>query len=86
MKTRDQDVGYALIPAISPGKGVRGQDFVSMSGGSVTVLNPNTEYPQQAFELLAFMNSAEMIKARTGTPRSRPGRTSTRRSSRATRS
>ncbi|MEO3825660.1 extracellular solute-binding protein [Actinomadura sp. B10D3] len=69
MKTRDQDVGYALIPAVSAGKGVRGQSFVSMSGGSVTVLNPNTKYPQQAFELLAFMNSPEMVKARmAGTP------------------
>ncbi|TDC86513.1 extracellular solute-binding protein [Actinomadura sp. 7K507] len=69
MKTRDEDVGYALIPAVSPARGVRGQSFVSMSGGSVTVLNPNTDYPQQAFELLAFMNSAEMIKKRTaGTP------------------
>ncbi|TDD32024.1 extracellular solute-binding protein [Actinomadura sp. KC06] len=69
MRTRDQDVGYALIPAVVPGKGVRGQSFVSMSGGAVTVMNPNTKYPQQAFELLAFMNSAEMTKARTaGTP------------------
>ncbi|MFI0368866.1 extracellular solute-binding protein [Actinomadura sp. 1N219] len=69
MRTRDQDVGYALIPAVAPGKGVRGQSFVSMSGGAVTVMNPNTKYPQQAFELLAFMNSAEMTKARTaGTP------------------
>ncbi|WP_141584911.1 extracellular solute-binding protein [Actinomadura sp. WMMA1423] len=69
MKTRDQDVGYALIPAVSPGRGLRGQSFVSMSGGAVTVLNPNTKYPQQAFELLAFMNSPEMVKARTaGTP------------------
>lgn len=69
MKSRDQDVGYALIPAVAPGRGVRGQSFVSMSGGAVTVLNPNTKYPQQAFELLAFMNSAAMTKARTaGTP------------------
>lgn len=69
MATRDQDVGYALIPAVSQGRGLRGQSFVSMSGGSVTVLNPNTKYPQQAFELLAFMNSPEMVKARTaGTP------------------
>ncbi|MES9602443.1 extracellular solute-binding protein [Actinomadura sp. NPDC000929] len=69
MAGRDQDVGYALIPAVSQGRGVRGQSFVSMSGGSVTVLNPNTRYPQQAFELLAFMNSPEMVKARTaGTP------------------
>ena len=69
MRTRDQDVGYALIPAVAPGGGVRGQSFASMSGGSITVLNPSTKYPQQAFELLAFMNSAEMTKARTaGTP------------------
>ncbi|MFD0535480.1 extracellular solute-binding protein [Actinomadura luteofluorescens] len=69
MATRDQDVGYALIPAASQGRGLRGQSFVSMSGGSVTVLNPNTKFPQQAFELLAFMNSPEMVKARTaGTP------------------
>ncbi|WUI02850.1 extracellular solute-binding protein [Spirillospora sp. NBC_00431] len=69
MKTRDQDVGYALIPAVTPGGGVRGRSFVSMSGGPVSVLNPGTKFPQQAFELLAFMNSAEMIKARTaGTP------------------
>ncbi|WP_084265948.1 extracellular solute-binding protein [Actinomadura macra] len=69
MRTRDQDVGYALIPAVSPGRGVRGQSFVSMSGGAVTVLNPSTKHPQQAFELLAFMNSAAMTKARTaGTP------------------
>jgi multiple sugar transport system substrate-binding protein len=69
MKDRDETVGYAMIPAITPGKGIRGRDFVSMSGGSVTVLNPNTRFPQQAFELLAFMNSPEMVKARTaGTP------------------
>jgi multiple sugar transport system substrate-binding protein len=69
MKDRDETVGYAMIPAITPGKGIRGRDFVSMSGGGVTVLNPNTKFPQQAFELLAFMNSPEMVKARiAGTP------------------
>jgi multiple sugar transport system substrate-binding protein len=40
-----------------------------MSGGAATVLNPNTKYPQQAYELLTYMNSPEMQKARTaGTP------------------
>ncbi|MGK5554229.1 extracellular solute-binding protein [Actinomadura kijaniata] len=69
MPDRDQAVGYAMFPAVSPGKGVRGQSFVSLSGGPVTVINPNTERPKLAFELLAFMNSAEMHKARTaGTP------------------
>ncbi|MGI5328281.1 extracellular solute-binding protein [Actinomadura nitritigenes] len=69
MRTRDTDVGFALIPAVSPGKGVRGQSFVSMSGGPLTVMNPNTKHPQQAFEFIEFMNSADMVKARTaGTP------------------
>lgn len=65
MRDRDQAVGYALFPAIGPGKGIRGQDYASMSGGSVTVLNPSTKHPQQAFELLAFMNSPDVVKART---------------------
>jgi multiple sugar transport system substrate-binding protein len=37
-----------------------------MSGGSVRVINPNSKYPQQAWELLQFMNSAEATKARLG--------------------
>jgi multiple sugar transport system substrate-binding protein len=63
MADRDTAVGWAKIPAISPGSGVDGQDFVSMSGGGIRVINPKTEYPQQAWELLAFMNSAEATKA-----------------------
>jgi multiple sugar transport system substrate-binding protein len=63
MADRDTAVGYALIPASKPGAGVNGQDFVSMSGGGAAVINPNTKYPQQAWELLQFMNSAEMVEA-----------------------
>ena len=63
MADRDSAVGYALIPASKPGGGVKGQDFVSMSGGGATVINPNTKFPQQAWELLQFMNSADMVKA-----------------------
>ncbi|MGH2601399.1 MAG: extracellular solute-binding protein, partial [Dehalococcoidia bacterium] len=66
MKNRDADVGYAMIPSMQPGTGIRGQDFVSMSGGGAQVINPNTDYPQQAWELMAFMNSAEAIKSRLG--------------------
>jgi multiple sugar transport system substrate-binding protein len=62
MADRDTAVGWAKIPAFSKGGGIRGQDFVSMSGGGVTTLNPNTRFPQQAWELLQFMNSAEAIK------------------------
>ena len=51
MATRDADVGYAEIPAKAKGAGVGGQDLVSMSGGGGTFLNPNTKFPQQAWEL-----------------------------------
>ena len=63
MADRDQTVGYALIPAKQPGAGIRGQDYVSMSGGGTYVLNPNSKYPTQAWELLAFMSSAEAVKS-----------------------
>jgi len=63
MADRNAAVGWAKIPAFTQGGGVRGQDFVSMSGGGVTAINPHTKYPQQAWELLQFMNSADAIKA-----------------------
>ena len=66
MADRDTAVGWAKIPAMAPGAGVGGQDFVSMSGGGIRVVNPKTKYPQQAWELLQFMNSAEATKARLG--------------------
>ncbi len=66
MPDRDQSVGYALIPAMKPGSGIRGQDFVSISGGSGRVLNPASKYPLQAWELLQFMNSKEATIAQLG--------------------
>lgn len=73
MANRDEVVGWAKIPAMEPGSGIDGQDFVSMSGGTGRVINPNTEYPQQAWELLAFMNSPEAYEAMlAGVPRITP--------------
>ncbi|TDE97174.1 extracellular solute-binding protein [Occultella glacieicola] len=64
MENRDEVVGYTRIPATEPGSGINGQDFVSMSGGTGRVLNPNSENPELAWELLAFMNSPEAFEAR----------------------
>lgn len=64
MENRDEVVGYTLIPAQIPGSGINGQDFVSMSGGTGRVLNPNSDNPELAWELLAFMNSPEAFDAR----------------------
>lgn len=66
MDDRDEVVGYVKIPAREPGAGINGQDFVSMSGGTGRVLNPNSDNPELAWELLAFMNSAEAFEARAG--------------------
>lgn len=66
MPKRNSTVGYAMIPAETPGSGVAGQDFVSMSGGGGYTINPNTKYPQQAWDLLTFMSSPEQIKAELG--------------------
>ncbi|MEP7091398.1 MAG: extracellular solute-binding protein [Nocardioidaceae bacterium] len=63
MASRDADVGWAFIPAQAAGKGVGGSDQVSMSGGSGYFLNPNTKFPQQTWELLQFIGSADAIKA-----------------------
>ncbi len=57
MKTRNQAVGYALIPAMTPGSGVGGQHYVSISGGGGNVINPGTKDPDQAWQLLNFMGS-----------------------------
>jgi multiple sugar transport system substrate-binding protein len=63
MASRDADVGFAEIPAKAKGQGIRGQDFVSMSGGGGTFLNPNTKFPQQAWDLIQFMYSPDAVKA-----------------------
>lgn len=60
MPNRNSVVGWAKIPAEKPGAGVKGQDFVSVSGGAGWMLSPKTKYPQQAWELMAFMSSKEM--------------------------
>ena len=54
-------VGWAKMPAQEPGKGLRGQDFVTISGGTGFVLNPATKNPAEAWALLAYMNSVEML-------------------------
>lgn len=52
-------VGWALIPAMAPGKGIRHQDYVSYSGGGGTFLNPHTKHPVLAWDLLSYMYSEQ---------------------------
>ncbi|HWU19529.1 MAG TPA: extracellular solute-binding protein [Devosia sp.] len=60
---RDNVMGWVKIPAEEPGKGIRGQDFVTISGGTGFVLNPATDTPKEAWALLSFMNEPDMQNA-----------------------
>ncbi len=57
LDNRDQLVGWAKMPAMAPGKGINGQNFVTASGGNGYLLNPNTKNPADAWALASFMFS-----------------------------
>ena len=61
MENRNDVVSFAKFPAIEPGAGYNGQDFVTISGGTGYILNPNTAHPQEAWALLSFMFSKDMV-------------------------
>ncbi len=63
VKDRDKVMGWAKMPAEKPGMGYRGQNFVTISGGTGYVLNPHTKNPDEAWALLAFMNSKDQLDA-----------------------
>ncbi len=63
MANRDTVVGWAKIPAMKPGSGIKGQDFVSMSGGGGYVINPNSKHAQEAWDLMTFLAEPDTIKA-----------------------
>ena len=72
MPNRDEVVNFAKFPAIEPGKGYNGQDFVTISGGTGFILNPNTKNPEEAWALLSFMFSKDMMdQLQSITPRIR---------------
>ncbi len=60
---RDEVVGWAAMPAMEPGAGYNGQDFVTISGGTGYTINPNSPNPELAWELLSFMLSYDMQMA-----------------------
>lgn len=63
MANRNEVVTFAKMPAMEPGAGYRGQDFVSASGGTGYVLNANSANPELAWELMTFMFSKESVDA-----------------------
>ena len=64
METRDEVVGWVKIPAYEPGGALGGLDFASMSGGGAWALNPNTDHPAEAWALMTFILSPDIMLAR----------------------
>ncbi|MEK1875752.1 MAG: extracellular solute-binding protein [Rhizobium altiplani] len=60
---RDNVMTWKKMPSEQPGRGLRGQDFVTISGGTGFVINPHTDAPQESWALLSFMNSQEQLTA-----------------------
>jgi multiple sugar transport system substrate-binding protein len=60
---RDATMTWAKMPAREPGAGWQGQDYVTISGGTGWVLNPNSDEGALAWELLAYMNGKEQLDA-----------------------
>ncbi len=58
---KEKLVGWAPMPAMAPGKGIRGQDYVTVSGGTGYVLNPSTSHAAEAWALLETMFSKESL-------------------------
>ena len=63
VENRRAFVGWAPMPAIQPGAGYRGQDFVTISGGGGWILNPNTAYPEIAWRLITHMAEVDAVRA-----------------------
>lgn len=62
MDNRNDVVSFAAMPAIEPGGGFNGQDFVTISGGTGYIINANTEHPAEAWALLSCMFSKESLE------------------------
>jgi len=61
MADRDKAVGFALMPAKEAGKGYKAQNFVTISGGTGYLINPNTKSPKEAWAMLTFMYSKDQL-------------------------
>jgi multiple sugar transport system substrate-binding protein len=63
IENRNEIVGWAMMPAVEPGAGYRGQDFVTISGGTGWLINPNSPHPKEAWEFLSYMSGRDMVRA-----------------------
>jgi multiple sugar transport system substrate-binding protein len=63
VEDRHELVDWAMMPAVEPGRGYRGQDYVTISGGGGWIMNPNTDAPEIAWKLLSHMAEIDAVRA-----------------------
>ncbi len=61
LENRDEQLAYTKFPAQAPGKGIRGQDYVTISGGWAFVVNGASQHVDKAFDLLAYLHTKDNV-------------------------
>jgi len=61
LENRDEQLAVAKFPAQAPGKGIRGQDFVTISGGWAFVVNGASKNVDTAFDLIKFLHTKDNV-------------------------
>lgn len=74
IENRDEVLAWTAMPAMEPGTGINGWDFVSMGGGWGWGIAQETEVADLAWEFVQFMTSAESIARYTDVIGSVPAR------------
>lgn len=61
IEDQENVVGYVKMPAMEPGKSVRGQDYVSQSGGWSFAMSNNCKNPDLAWKFIEYMNDENRL-------------------------
>ncbi len=74
MANRDEVVGWAPMPAQTPGTALGGRDFIGVGGGWGWSMAKGSQNPELAWEFIQFMTSADSISRYTNAMGSIPAR------------
>ena len=65
IENRDEVLAWSPMPAMEPGAGINGLDYVSMGGGWGWAISSTSENADLAWEFVQFMSSADSITTYT---------------------
>jgi multiple sugar transport system substrate-binding protein len=74
VENRDEVLAWTAMPAVEPGAGVNGWDYIGMGGGWGWAIAQDTDNADLAWEFVQFMTSADSVSRYTGVIGSVPAR------------